>query len=118
MALTNTKKTKNRQIHPPSQGVDTALWLATAASGPPAESSGGFWFDRKDATMEFGSRWLGGGGNASSAADVNKLWKWVTTSCAPFLKDVDGYNGDQESVGDGGGAPVAVTAAGDEKAKM
>ncbi len=53
-------------LRTPAQGADTIVWLGSA--GPPGESSGGFWHDRRQRPVHLLPR------TTETAADRERLW--------------------------------------------
>lgn len=60
-------------LRTPDQGADTLVWLA-ADDGPPLDSTGGFWLDRR----RRGIHKLGSTRTADSPERRERLWQWVS----------------------------------------
>mmetsp|Transcript_17995 Transcript_17995/g.31489 ORF Transcript_17995/g.31489 Transcript_17995/m.31489 type:complete len:352 (+) Transcript_17995:60-1115(+) len=84
----------NMDLRTPEQGADTAVWLAVAQSGPPAESSGEFWFDREKAHGDFGGFLAN---TASSQADIDKLMAYLH-QCKVEAENMKPANIDDDNV--------------------
>lgn len=62
-------------LRSPDQGADTMVWLA-AASGPPTQSTGGFWLDRRRRPIHR----LGSTRRSDTPAERARLWDWVAAA--------------------------------------